>query len=123
MLLDTRRYVVIGASTNPLRISYQTVKILTGKNFDVIPIGIRDGKINGCTIQTVLPKIENIDTMILYINPDKQRDYYQYVIDCNPKNVIFNPGTENEEFADILEKNGINTVFDCAINLLNAGIL
>jgi predicted CoA-binding protein len=47
--------------------------------------------------------IKNIDTVTLYLNPTRQRDYYNYIVEAKPKRVIFNPGTENPEFYQLLK--------------------
>jgi hypothetical protein len=49
--------------------------------------------------------IKNIDTVTLYLNPTRQRDYYNYIVEAKPKRVIFNPGTENPEFYQLLKLN------------------
>jgi hypothetical protein len=40
-------------------------------------------------------------------------------VDINPDRVIFNPGTENKEFQNILSKNGIKTEIACTLVLLS----
>jgi hypothetical protein len=35
--------------------------------------------------------------------------------------VIFNPGTHNKEFIDLLKEKDIETVEDCALIMLNTG--
>jgi len=54
----------------------------------------------------------------LYLNPQRQRDYYNYIIDLKPKRVLFNPGTENPEFYQLLEQNNIKYEVTCTLVLL-----
>mgnify|MGYP000129389341 CR=1 FL=1 len=49
---------------------------------------------------------------------DLQSFYYNYIINLKPKRVIFNPGTENLEFVELLQKNGIDTEIACTLVLL-----
>ena len=53
----------------------------------------------------ILIKFKNIHTVTLYLNSVRQRDYYDYIISLKPQRVIFNPGTENIEFYNLLKNN------------------
>ena len=52
-------------------------------------------------------QFSDIDTVTLYIGSQRQPEYYQYIVSLNPRRVIFNPGTENEEFYKVLKENNI----------------
>jgi hypothetical protein len=52
------------------------------------------------------------------MNPKRQIAYYDYIISLNPKRVIFNPGTENMEFVELLKKNNIKAEVACTLVLL-----
>ena len=43
-------------------------------------------------------------TVTLYISDVFQPEFYKYVVSLNPRRVIFNPGTENPEFEELLTK-------------------
>jgi predicted CoA-binding protein len=60
-------------------------------------------------IYTKAIPVKNIDTVTLYLNPARQRDYYNYIIEAQPKRVVFNPGTENPELYQLLELNNIKS--------------
>ena len=53
------------------------------------------------------------------MNPERQKDFYEYVISLKPRRVIFNPGTENDEFARLLESNNIKAEVACTLVLLS----
>ena len=80
--------------------------------------GIKDGEVNGVTIDTELIDYKDIDTITLYINAKVQPQYYDYILSLNPKRVIFNPGTENPEFYQLLKKEGISFEVACTLVLL-----
>lgn len=61
----------------------------------------------------------NVDTVTLYLNPEHQKEYYDYVISLKPRRVIFNPGTENKEFFDRLKDRGIAPIEACTLVLLS----
>ena len=64
---------------------------------------------------------ESIDTVTLYVGPQRQPAYYDYILSLKPRRVIFNPGTENEEFYKILKDNNIEAEVACTLVLLGTG--
>ncbi len=78
--------------------------------------------VNGIEITMNKPHFENIHTVTLYIGPDRQIDYYDYILSLKPKRIIFNPGTENPELIELAQENNIETVKNCTLVMLNAGI-
>jgi uncharacterized protein len=118
---NEKKTVVIGASDNPSRYSYLAVHRLVGRGYPVVAIGAHSGKVAGVTIQTAHPDEPEVDTVTLYINPRRQPAYYDYVLSLKPKRVIFNPGTENDEFEDLLTAQGIAAKEACTLVMLNTG--
>ncbi|MDQ8013362.1 MAG: CoA-binding protein [Flavobacterium nitrogenifigens] len=116
--MKSKKTLVIGASTNPERYSFRAVSMLVGKGHSVLAIGQKAGEVAGVKIQTKALPVKNIDTISLYLNPVRQRDYYNYIIESHPKRVIFNPGTENPQFYQLLESNGIEVEVACTLVLL-----
>ena len=115
-----KKTMVLGASPNPVRFSYKAVKSLQRHNIPVIPIGIKKGEIGGIGIVRGRPAIEDLHTITMYIGPARQKEYYAWLISLKPKRIIFNPGTENQEFMKLAEKNGIEVLEDCTLIMLNA---
>ena len=111
--------VVIGASPNTDRYSYKATISLQSHKHTVYPIGIKKGNINGLEIINDKPLIENIDTITLYIGPDNQPEWYDYMLSLKPKRIIFNPGTENTELIKLANDNGIETEIACTLVLLS----
>ena len=110
--------MVIGASLKPERYSNIAIHRLVENNIDVVAIGLRKGVVAGVPIETEKKNFKNIHTVTLYLNAKRQKDYYNYIISLQPKRVIFNPGTENEEFYKILEDNQIDYEVACTLVLL-----
>lgn len=110
--------LVIGASTNPERYSFRAINSLLNHNHSVVAIGQKIGEVSGVKIQTKQIPLKNIDTVTLYVNPKNQRDYYNYILQLQPKRVIFNPGTENPEFYQLLKSNNIQVEVACTLVLL-----
>jgi predicted CoA-binding protein len=114
-----KKTLVLGASANTERYSNLAVKKLQAYNHPVVAIGRRPGKIGDTTIQTDKNIIEDIDTVTLYLNPENQKPYYDYILSLKPKRIIFNPGTENDELESLAQKNGIKTMEACTLVLLS----
>jgi len=117
--MKAKKTLVLGASLKPIRYSYMAINRLVQKEQPVLAIGLREGTVAGVTIQTGKPHIENLDTVTLYLNAQRQQEYYDYLVGLNPKRVIFNPGTENPEFYKILEIAGIEAESACTLVLLS----
>ena len=114
---------VIGASPNPSRYAFLAVNRLVHFNFDVVALGFREGNIGNIPIQREWPEdIPNLKVVSLYLGPQRQEPFYDYIIGLQPEKVIFNPGTENPELYDLLTKAGIQFEKACTLVLLNTGV-
>lgn len=113
--------VVLGASNNPIRYSYTAVKQLLHRGHEVIPVGIKKGAIEGVPIQNGTPELEDVHTITLYLNPQRQKEYYDYILGLQPQRIIFNPGTENPELLQLAKEQGIETEIACTLVMLSVG--
>lgn len=85
-------------------------------------MGIKKGSIEGNEISSSKENIiENIDTITLYVGPQNQQEWYNYILKTKPKRIIFNPGTENEELMALASQNNIEFEEACTLVLLNTG--
>lgn len=118
----TKKTVVVGATPNTGRYAYLAAGMLTEYKHEVVPLGIKKGVIFGEEILDIRtkPKIQNVDTVTLYIGPPRQPEWYDYLLGLRPKRIIFNPGTENEEFEKLAEENGIEVTEACTLVLLRS---
>ncbi len=110
--------LVFGASVKPNRYSNIAINRLVEKGITTQAYGLQVGVIHGVEISTNLDDIQNIHTITLYLNPKRQKSYYNDIINLQPARVIFNPGTENPEFYSKLEENGVEVVIACTLVLL-----
>jgi len=116
-----KKTLVIGASENPDRYSNKAIKSLVSHNHEVVAIGLRAGEVARVSFNSEKTAFENVDTVTLYVGPQNQPEYYNYVLGLKPKRVIFNPGTENPEFITKLESAGIYQEIACTLVLLATG--
>lgn len=115
-----KKTLVLGASPNPIRFSHKAVKSLVRHGFDVVPVGNKNGTIMWQKIIIGKPKIDDIHTVTLYLNPKNQIEYYNYIIELAPKRIIFNPGSENQELIELAMKNNIEVSIACTLIMLNS---
>lgn len=113
--------VVIGASANPQRYSYLAVSRLAAHGHPVVAIGLKDEKIGDTPVTKEHPAVEAVDTITLYLNPQRQQAYYDYILQLHPKRIIFNPGTENPELERLAIENGIEPLEACTLVMLSTG--
>ncbi|MBP8915806.1 MAG: CoA-binding protein [Chitinophagales bacterium] len=116
-----KKTLVLGASPNPERYGNMAARKLKAHGHEVVAVGKRESKIDDMPILKEFPLLENIDTVTLYLNPDNQKEYYEKIIALNPKRIIFNPGTENEELEDLAKEHNIETVEGCTLVMLSTG--
>jgi predicted CoA-binding protein len=113
--------LVLGATPNPARYAYQAVRSLLRHGHEVVPVGRKQGQVEGLTILNTAPELDDIHTITLYLNPDNQKSYYDYILRIKPKRIIFNPGTENPELRNLAMEHGIATEEACTLVMLSIG--
>lgn len=119
----TIKTLLVGATENPSRYAYLAAKMLSEKNQDFIPIGIKKGQVFGKEILDLRskPQLQDIHTITLYIGPDNQAEWMDYLIGLHPKRIIFNPGTENQLFFQKAKQAGIEVLPACNLVMLSTG--
>ena len=110
---------MLGASMRKERFSYLAMKSLHEHQFDFVAIGAKEGEAFGVEINKGQPELSNIHTVTLYLNPERQKEYYNYIISLKPHRIIFNPGTENGELFKLAREAGIEVVIGCTLVMLH----
>ena len=113
-----KKTLILGASTNSARYSYLVANKLVRKGYPIVNVGRKVGEVAGVVIESAEQIHTDIDTITLYVGPKNQEPYYDYILKTNPKRVIFNPGTENPEFYNLLDNAGIDYEIACTLVLL-----
>lgn len=118
-----KKTVIVGSTPKPYRYAHQAALMLDERDYPFIPLGIQHGDVLGRDILNIYdrPHIEDVDTLTLYINPGRQKDWYEYLLSLRPKRIIFNPGSENPEFKKLAEKQGIECLEACTLVMLSVG--
>lgn len=115
--------VIIGATPNQSRYAFMAAEMLTEYKHEMVPVGIKSGEVLGKPILDIRkkPEVADVHTVTLYIGPQHQPEWYEYILSLNPKRIIFNPGTENEEFEKLAEDREIEVLEACTLVMLRTG--
>ncbi len=119
---QTHSVVVLGASPKPSRYSHLAVQLLKSMGYRVLPVHPRAGEIDGIPVRASLDTLsEPVDTMTLYVGPQRSRPLIDAIVAARPGRVIFNPGTESPELEQRLEETGIPFLRGCTLVMLKTG--
>lgn len=116
---EKKKTLVLGASDNPNRYSYLALQRLRAAGHPVVGIGRKPGQVGDVAITKDKLATSDIDTVTLYLNPQHQQEYYDYILSLHPERIIFNPGTENDELASKAREQGIETLHACTLVMLS----
>ncbi|WP_396601701.1 CoA-binding protein [Algibacter sp. R77976] len=114
-----KKTLVLGASLKSNRYSNYAIQRLVSNKIETVAFGLRAGEVSGVQIDTDLLPYKDVHSITLYLNPQRQKEYYNYILSLKPERVIFNPGTENPELYKILEENNIAFEAACTLVLLS----
>jgi hypothetical protein len=111
--------VVLGASPKPERYSNQAVRALVEHGHRVIPIHPLLKKIAGVpAVSTLIGITVPVNTLTLYVGPERGKELLQDMINLGPDRVIMNPGTESDELEEELNGKGIAVLRACTLVML-----
>jgi hypothetical protein len=113
--------LVLGASDNPERFSCMAIKNLRALGHPVLAVGNKKGKVGDTEISDRPLPDDSIDTITMYLNAVRQKEYYDYIVGLKPRRIIFNPGAENEELANMAKSLEIQVIEACTLVMLRTG--
>lgn len=117
-----KRTLVLGASANPMRYAFMAINRLRSAGIEVVALGKKKESVRDVEILTDASQVHPpIHTVTIYLNPLHQAPFYDLVISLRPERVIFNPGAENDAFAELLSKHNIHFENACTLVLLSTG--
>lgn len=114
--------VVLGASPKATRYSNQAIRLLAAQGYKVTPIHPKFTEIEGLPVKPSLVDVrEPIDTLTLYLGPQRLEPLIDQLIEAAPARVIFNPGTESRALQRRLDQAGIPWIEACTLVMLRTG--
>jgi predicted CoA-binding protein len=117
-----KKTMIIGASIKPDRYAFKAAHKLNENGHSIVLLGKSNGQVLGqpiITDQMYLPT--DIDTITLYVSPQHQAEWQDYILSVNPQRVIFNPGTENPVLEAVLMAHQIEVLEACTLVMLSVG--
>lgn len=110
---------IVGASHKPQRYAYMAQEMLMQQQHTVFPISGNGREILGVAgYQSIADIDQPIDTITLYLNPQRHQAIKQDVIKIRPRRIIFNPGTESDALMAEYQQHGIETLEACTLVML-----
>ena len=120
--MQNTQIVVLGASNKPHRYAYKALKMLQEYGYHVLPVHPKLENIDGLVVKHHLSQVQlPVDTLTLYIGPQRIAPLINEIVKLNPARVILNPGTESDELELALLHNDISFVKDCTLLMLEHG--
>ena len=116
-----KKTLVLGASDNPSRYSYLAINKLRQYGHPVLAVGRKETTVADVKIKKKPVQATDINTVTIYMNPFHQKEFYNYILSLQPKRIIFNPGTENDELEKLAAEKGIETLEACTLVMLGTG--
>jgi predicted CoA-binding protein len=111
--------VVLGASPKPERYSNKAVRALVEHGHRVIPIHPILKQIEGIPTVPALSGVKDpVNTLTLYVGPERGKELLQDMISLVPDRVIMNPGTESDKIEKELNAKGIPVLRACTLVML-----
>ncbi len=119
---EEHHVAVLGAHTKPQRYSNQAVCLLLEHGYRVTPVHPKFEQIEGLQVAPSLKDIGGpVDTLTLYVGPDRIRPMIDEILTLAPGRVICNPGTESKELQVRLDAEGIPWLEACTLVMLRLG--
>ena len=114
-----KKTIVLGATPDSSRYAYLASNKLANFGHEIINVGIKTGEVAGVPIEKPEYIHSDVDTITLYVGSRNQESLYDYILNTNPRRIIFNPGTENPEFYQLLRQNNIEVEIACTLVMLS----
>ena len=120
--MQNQTIVVLGASNKPHRFAYKAMVMLQEYGYRIVPVHPKLENIDGLVVKHKLENIQQpVDTLTLYIGPERSVELIESIVNLNPGRVILNPGTESDPLELALLNNDIPFVKDCTLLMLEHG--
>jgi uncharacterized protein len=111
---------ILGASDNPRRFAHKSMLLLADHGHKVLPVNPYHERIDGIQCYQDLEACPGgIDTITVYVRPDILKGLLRDIVNANPRRVILNPGTEDQDIISQLRGDGIKVQQACTLVLLN----
>lgn len=116
----TKPTLILGASDKPSRYSNKSMKSLIAAGHPVVLFNPNLDKIEDLVCYQQFNQIpEAVDTITVYVHPQRIEPMLPELIALNPERVIFNPGSESQTAEEAFKNAGIEVENACTLVLLS----
>jgi hypothetical protein len=113
--------MIIGASHKPDRYANKAQRLLKEFGHTTVPINPIQDEILGDTVFKKPSDYQgDVDTVTLYVRPERLEPILDEIISLKPKRVIFNPGTEDSAMQQRVSSAGIEALEACTLVMLHS---
>ena len=113
---------ILGASDNPSRYAYLAFRRLLASGHQPFPVSPKLSELEGVPVVATLRDLTApIDTLTMYVGPERSAALAQDILALRARRVIFNPGSENPALAEELRAKGVVVENACTLVLLASG--
>ena len=114
--------MIIGASPKPDRYANKAQRLLKEHGHTTVPINpIQENILGDKVLKKPSDYQGDIDTVTLYVRPERLDPILDDILSVKPKRVIFNPGTEDNHLQQRVRSAGVEALEACTLVLLNTG--
>lgn len=112
---------ILGISDKTTRYSYRAYKQLLDSGYDnLIGITPKDIALPNISVVNSLQEINgSVHTLTLYVGAKRLDPLIDDILYLNPKRIICNPGTGNQDLIYKAQQKGIEVVEGCTLVMLN----
>ncbi len=108
---EAKKTLIVGATTNPSRYAYLAAKMFAERGIEFIPIGIKKGELFGREILDLRakPDLKDIHTITLYIGPNHQEEWIEYLISLNRSGSFSTPAPKTLIFSTLQKRRALRS--------------
>lgn len=107
---------VVGASRDPAKYGYKSVRAHLRAGYDVYPVNLREKEIEGLKVYaSVLDIPAPLDRVTLYVPPRVGLSLLGDIAEKKPRELFLNPGAESPELVAKARALGLDPVLACSI--------
>lgn len=121
-MAGSQTVAILGATPDASKFAHRAMRKLEEHGHKVILVNPAYEEIEGHPVLPSLTKIkEPVETLTLYVGPQRIVPLVNEILDLRPQRVIFNPGTESPSLIQALESAHIHYVRGCTLIMLDSG--
>lgn len=115
------KVVILGASNKPDRYAYKAYKMLQEYGHETFLVHPSLEKVEDQKVYKSLSSVpQPVDTLTMYVGPQISSGLIEEIKKLNPKRIIFNPGSENQDIVEALYDTPIRLMEACTLVLLRS---